>query len=128
MFLILACLPGIISSLGAVTVTIGSGTASNQYLPIRAESNYTFSQQIYTQAQINTVGGDRTAQLLQSDLRHPGQQQQLDDLPGLHIQGFICLHHGLGASSRIDIGFQRNRLNTHGHRLDADNPAKPVPL
>jgi len=56
MFLILACLPGIISSLGAVTVTIGSGTASNQYLPIRAERDYTFSQQIYTQAQINTVG------------------------------------------------------------------------
>ena len=56
MFLILACLLGIISSLGAVTVTIGSGTASNQYLPIRAESNYTYSQQIYTQAQINTAG------------------------------------------------------------------------
>lgn len=56
MFLILASLLGIISSLGAVTVTIGSGTASNQYLPIRAESNYTFSQQIYTQAQINTAG------------------------------------------------------------------------
>ena len=56
LFIVLACLLGTMATAGAVTVTIGSGTASNQYLPIRAESNYTFSQQIYTQAQINTVG------------------------------------------------------------------------
>lgn len=40
----------------AVTIQVGSGTATSQYLPIRAYYGYTYSQQIYTKAQINTIG------------------------------------------------------------------------
>jgi hypothetical protein len=40
----------------ATTVQVGSGTATSAYLPIRAYYGYTYSQQIYTQAQIATAG------------------------------------------------------------------------
>lgn len=38
------------------TVTIGSGTSTNQYIPLRCRGYYSYTQQIYTQAQINYSG------------------------------------------------------------------------
>lgn len=40
----------------ADTVQIGTGTATTSYLPIYGYYGYTYSQQIYTQAQINKAG------------------------------------------------------------------------
>ena len=40
----------------ADTVQIGTGTATTSYLPINGFYGYTYSQQIYTQAQINKAG------------------------------------------------------------------------
>lgn len=39
-------------------VSIGTGTATSQYFPIYTYYGYTYSQQIYTQAQINTAGAN----------------------------------------------------------------------
>ena len=47
---------GFIFQLEAVTVTIGSGTTTSTTYPIAAGSAYSYSQQIYTQAQINQRG------------------------------------------------------------------------
>ncbi len=44
------------TGLMAETVQIGSGSAETKYLPIRFYYCYTYSQQIYTQSQINTAG------------------------------------------------------------------------
>ena len=44
------------SSWGQSTVTIGSGTATSYGLPIETNYAYTYSQQIYTQAQIGATG------------------------------------------------------------------------
>ncbi len=41
---------------GQTTVTIGSGTTTTQYLPLRCRGYYSYSQQIYTKAQINFAG------------------------------------------------------------------------
>lgn len=43
-------------STSAQTVQIGTGTATSTNLPITASYDYTYSQQIYTQAQVNTAG------------------------------------------------------------------------
>ena len=40
----------------AIIVQVGSGTATTNVLPIRATSNFSYSQQIYTKAQINKAG------------------------------------------------------------------------
>lgn len=47
---------GMFTNLIADTVTIGSGTSTTQYLPLYTNYGYTYSQQIYTPAQINTAG------------------------------------------------------------------------
>jgi len=41
---------------GQATVTIGSGTNTTDFLPLACTANYNYSQQIYTQAQINQSG------------------------------------------------------------------------
>ena len=41
----------------ADTVQVGTGTATSSYLPIHGLYGYSYSQQIYTQAQINASGG-----------------------------------------------------------------------
>lgn len=50
-----------LTCINAVTVTIGSatgnGTGDTANLPIRAQSNYSYSQQIYTRSQINQPNG-----------------------------------------------------------------------
>ena len=44
------------NNFGQTTITIGSGTATQYYLPIRTYYGYSYTQQIYTKAQINTAG------------------------------------------------------------------------
>ena len=46
----------IATAAAAVTVTVGSGTATSNNLPLRSTYDYSYSQQIYTQAQINQAG------------------------------------------------------------------------
>jgi agmatine/peptidylarginine deiminase len=46
----------VFSCFGAITVTIGSGTTTVNNFPIAASSAYSYTQQIYTQAQINQKG------------------------------------------------------------------------
>ena len=52
--IVLACL--LSTTAQAVTVQVGTGTDTNTVLPIRTRGYYNYSQQIYTQAQINQVG------------------------------------------------------------------------
>lgn len=56
--LLLLLVPVILGTmtLWGATVQVGSGTGTNIYLPIRAYYGYSYSQQIYTQAQIATLG------------------------------------------------------------------------
>jgi len=54
--LFIAIVMAMFTALFANTITIGSGTATNGNIPINTNWGYTYSQQIYTQAQINTAG------------------------------------------------------------------------
>ncbi|MGI6198216.1 MAG: choice-of-anchor J domain-containing protein [Candidatus Cloacimonadaceae bacterium] len=53
---LLAILLAMFSFTHAVTVQVGDGTATTAYYPIRGIYGYTYSQQIYTQSQINYAG------------------------------------------------------------------------
>ncbi len=55
-FLALALALGSLVNLPAATITIGSGTDTTTSLPISTLNGYTYSQQIYTKAQINGAG------------------------------------------------------------------------
>ncbi len=52
--LLLTCLA--VSLMGQTTVTIGSGTATSQYVPLRCRGYYSYTQQIYTKTQIGYAG------------------------------------------------------------------------
>ena len=54
--LLLALMLGIVGVSHAATVQVGDGTATTTSFPIWGLWNYSYSQQIYTQAQINTSG------------------------------------------------------------------------
>jgi hypothetical protein len=54
--LLLALMLGVFSVSYAATVQVGDGTATTTSFPIWGLWNYSYSQQIYTQAQINTSG------------------------------------------------------------------------
>ena len=54
--LLLALMLSIFSLSYADTVQVGSGTSTTSYLPFYGFYHYGYSQQIYTQAQINTAG------------------------------------------------------------------------
>ncbi|MFA7058070.1 MAG: hypothetical protein WC155_11040, partial [Candidatus Cloacimonadales bacterium] len=54
--IILLCALAFLGIAFADTVTVGTGTATGSTLPISAGWGYTYSQQIYTQAQINKSG------------------------------------------------------------------------
>ncbi len=47
---------GVFSVASAATVTIGSGTATTQYLPLYTYYGYSYTQQIYLQSQIGQAG------------------------------------------------------------------------
>ncbi|MDD2230595.1 MAG: choice-of-anchor J domain-containing protein [Candidatus Cloacimonetes bacterium] len=54
--IILLCALAILGIAFADTVTVGSGTATSSNMPITGNYGYSYSQQIYTQAQINKAG------------------------------------------------------------------------
>ncbi len=53
---LLAILLAMFSFAHAVTVQVGDGTSNSSFLPIYGNYGYTYSQQIYTQSQINFAG------------------------------------------------------------------------
>lgn len=55
--LLLALMLSFFSLSHALTVQIGAGTGTTYQFPIHGNFGYTYSQQIYTKAQINTAGG-----------------------------------------------------------------------
>ena len=54
--MVFANLKAMFSFAHAVTVQVGDGTATTSYFPLYGTYNYTYTQQIFTQAQINFAG------------------------------------------------------------------------
>ena len=54
--MLLAILLAMFGFANAVTVQVGDGTATTGYFPVYAVYSYSYTQQIYTQSQINFAG------------------------------------------------------------------------
>lgn len=55
-YVLLCCLLLVTAISWAVTVQVGSGTSTSTLVPVRTRGYYNYTQQIYTQAQINKAG------------------------------------------------------------------------